>query len=353
MPYDGSTAEADAFSQRDDPRSADAGEQFADTGSVVSDAETDPADGTADASAGVSLRLARNMAATILVDAKPSLNSVLEVSQPPSDGDATIVSRTHIGYRAPWNLVGRTAFAWRSIGNIDVVASGSVSVEILDETWVKLGDTFHRVIRVPAGESIPEGFQPALPDSPALELHMALSTKTLAIGPDGALFGSLQDPSGDTFGFRTSPIDMSSFGGIEFSLATEPANRDVDHACSHSEFGPFRFLTATETEHGAPSFSGSHTSYTVTLPASGVGFIRYRASQSGLVTLFLYPDGPMRLRREDGTAIEPALATRSSTCKLIRWVYQFDIPDAGVYGFEIGPAAGSTVSFIYERGWPY
>jgi|GEM_PF-5521745 len=352
---DASTVEPDGSSRRDAPRSADAGGPLTDTGSgsIVPDAATAPTDATADVSAGIAIRLARNMATTFLVDAKPSLNSVLEVSQPPSDGVATVVSPTRISYRAAWNRSGKIAFAWRSIGDIDVIASGTVNVEILDETWIKLGDVFHRIIRLPFGEPVPEGFRPAPPDFPAVELHMALSTKTLGIGPNGSLFGSLQDPSGDNFGFRTSPVDLSSYGGIEFSLAPEPVNRDVDHACSHSEGGPFKFLTAPSTQQDAPSFSGSHTSYTVTLPPSGVGLIRYRSSQPGLVTFFLYPDGPMRLRREDGTALAPALAVRSSTCKRIRWIYQFNIPDAADYSFEVGPSAGASVSFIYEHGWPY
>lgn len=355
LPNDASTAELDVSPRRDDLRTAnaDAGAPSADAESIVPDEPIAPTDANSDAFAGISLRMARNMAATILVDAKPSLNSVLEVSQPPSDGIATVDSRTRISYRAPWNRTGKIAFAWRSVGDIDVIASGSVNVEILDETWIKVGDVFHRFIRVPVGESIPDGFLPASPDLPAIALHMALSTTTLAIGPNGALFGSFQDPSGDNFGFRTSPIDLSSFTGIEFSLAKEPVNRDVDHACSHTEGGPFAFLTAASTPKEAPSFSGSHTSYTVTMPLSGVGFIRYRASQSGLVTFFLYPDGPMRLRREDGSTLAPALAVRSSTCKLIRWVYQFNIPEAGDYKFEVGPSAVAKVSFIYEHGWPY
>jgi hypothetical protein len=139
------------------------------------------------------------------------------------------------------------------------------------------------------------------------------------------------------------------------AAAPEDRNYEILHACGHTETGPFDQLTATSALEGAPRFSASHVSYTVDLVdfrgAKG-GYLRFRTSQPGPITLHVYPAPPIRLyRSSDGARVPSNRAERTGLCPKIGWFHQFDIPADDTYTVEIGPTNLDRVNVVYERKW--
>jgi hypothetical protein len=183
----------------------------------------------------------------------------------------------------------------------------------------------------------------------------SLETFVNGIGPDGALLGAWLDGAGERWPLWLSP--RSPADGAAHEPLREPTNGQVQHACGHSEAGPFEALAAGADRAGAPSFSRSHVSYTIGLPARPAGghggSVVYSTAQAGTVAFYIDAPVALRLRDGAGAVVAPATMVRSTQCPKIAWIHQFRIPAPGDYVLEIGPAPAGTLSLIYERGWPF
>lgn len=129
----------------------------------------------------------------------------------------------------------------------------------------------------------------------------------------------------------------------------EPPASDVE-GCEHLEMGPYVPLTATTfKDNQTPAVANDHMAYTLTLPATGIGYVRFAAADATDYTMFL--DRNVAFAVQDAASMPVALedsATSSPACTTIMGRHTVPL-GVGTYYLALGPDAGGPVNLVIEE----
>ena len=121
------------------------------------------------------------------------------------------------------------------------------------------------------------------------------------------------------------------------------------NACEAFAGGDTAAVTATASKDSAtPSVTGDHRVYVVTLPASGIGYLRFTAPESTEFAIFLDRAVPFAVQNDQSMPVAlDSSATSSEACTTIQGKHVVSLP-AGPAFFALGPDAGGPVNLVVD-----
>ncbi len=126
----------------------------------------------------------------------------------------------------------------------------------------------------------------------------------------------------------------------------DPADTE---ACGYLMSGPYAPVTATTAKDGStPSVAGDHKAYTITLPATGVGYVKFNAPDA--VTYAAYLDRDVKFAAQNGQSQPVAVTAVEDTaegCMATQKKYTFELP-AGPAFFALGPDAAGPFNLVAD-----
>lgn len=125
-----------------------------------------------------------------------------------------------------------------------------------------------------------------------------------------------------------------------------PPAIDAD-ACAALEMGPFTTLTATASRDNTTPAVTAGAAFTATLPASGIGYVRFEAEAARYV-VFLDRDVAMIALEGAGTPAAVTTAKSSEACVTIKARHTVTLA-AGTAHLGLGPDAGGPVNLTVVR----
>jgi hypothetical protein len=148
---------------------------------------------------------------------------------------------------------------------------------------------------------------------------------------------------------------MKTAAAIALVLATlvacgddPPPASDVT-ACAALEMGPYVPVTAAiSKDTGTPAVLSDAQAYTITLPASGIGYLKFDATSGRDHVVYVDRDVKVVAQTSASAAI-PAKSTAKSSdaCVTIKGRYTFTLA-AGVNYIGLGPDAGGPVNIVID-----
>jgi hypothetical protein len=123
-----------------------------------------------------------------------------------------------------------------------------------------------------------------------------------------------------------------------------PAN-DAE-ACMQLEGGAFTTVTAVVARDSTTPTVTADTAYTATLPASGIGYVRFEASSASYV-VYLDRDVALIALEGAGTPATISTAKSSEACVTIKARHAFKL-GAGTAYLGLGPDAGGPVNVVIK-----
>ena len=127
-----------------------------------------------------------------------------------------------------------------------------------------------------------------------------------------------------------------------------PPASDVT-ACGALEMGPYVPVTAViSKDTGTPAVKSDAQAYTITLPATGIGYVKFEATSSRDHVVYLDRDVPVMAQTSASAAIAVKNSAKSSdACATIKGRYTFTLA-TGVNYFGVGPDAGGPVNIVVD-----
>lgn len=127
-----------------------------------------------------------------------------------------------------------------------------------------------------------------------------------------------------------------------------PPDSDVD-GCTHLEFGPYTAVTATVGKDiQTPTIRSDESAFTVTLPASGIGYVKFEATEAREFVAVLDRDVPFQVQTSASAPVTLTSSAKSSAaCTTIKGRYSFTLP-IGSNFIGIGPDANGPVNVAIE-----
>jgi hypothetical protein len=149
-------------------------------------------------------------------------------------------------------------------------------------------------------------------------------------------------------------------GGDEAQLAEAASAlatpEDVEHACLHASFGPFRTVSASSSYATATAnVNREHTAFNVRLPTVGrrrQGVVVYAPAEGGEHAFFVNPDVPVTLYDAATNATVPVVSRQSiapAECPTLSALVTYDLVGGKAYKLAFGPTAATTVLTVIEN----
>ena len=126
----------------------------------------------------------------------------------------------------------------------------------------------------------------------------------------------------------------------------EDAPPEIDaEACALLEASTFTAVTATASrDSGTPAVTAG-PAFTVTLPASGIGYVRFDAAAAASYVVFLDRSVPLIALEGAGTPATVTTANTSAACVTIQARHAFRLA-AGTAYLGLGPDAAGPVNLV-------
>jgi len=134
-------------------------------------------------------------------------------------------------------------------------------------------------------------------------------------------------------------IALTACGGTGENIDAE--------GCMYLEGGPFTAITAgTAMDATAPSIVADTGAFTVTLPASGVGFLGFDSPDDTEYAVFADRSITIAAFTPTGTEIMAAArATSTDVCTIVRQRDIIELP-VGLFYLSLGPDAGGPINVV-------
>lgn len=134
----------------------------------------------------------------------------------------------------------------------------------------------------------------------------------------------------------------------------------VEHACLHTELGPFQDVDAVRVADwaGAPELRNTHTAYRVRLPRAGTddasrsGVVRLRPRVAGVHALYLDVAAPVTVTEATDPEAGPLCvleARAGDGCAGLAEARSFRLQRQRDYRVELGPTRADTVLVVLEQ----
>lgn len=127
----------------------------------------------------------------------------------------------------------------------------------------------------------------------------------------------------------------------------------VDHACLHTEAGPFAAIKAAATSAAiaeVPEVRNTHTAYTITLPAGQAGVVRLRPRSAGVYAVLLSAPIPVAVRAPEEPAASCQLEERDGHgCPKLVVGRSYRLARLRDYAVTLGPADAPSVMLVLEQ----
>jgi hypothetical protein len=131
---------------------------------------------------------------------------------------------------------------------------------------------------------------------------------------------------------------------------------DIQHACLHATFGPFKTVTSNwNYETATVNINKAHTAHNVQMAlrkGSRHGVVVYRPAETGEHAFFINPDVPLTLRNASTDAVVPVVSQQSITtaqCSILKAAITYDLTAGQDYKLTYGPTTASTVLTVIEH----
>lgn len=127
-----------------------------------------------------------------------------------------------------------------------------------------------------------------------------------------------------------------------------PPAEDVT-ACAALEMGPYVPVVAKiSKDTSTPAVLSDAQSYTITLPATGIGYVKFDATSARDHIMYLDRDVPLMAQTSASAAVPPKSTAKSSdACPTIKGRYVFTLA-AGVGYLGLGPDPGGSVNLVID-----
>lgn len=132
------------------------------------------------------------------------------------------------------------------------------------------------------------------------------------------------------------------------------SEHDLEHACTHAEFGPFASVAAEPYPGTITSeISTPHTAYTVTLPGSASSYsggTYYFPTATGEFAFFVNPESTLTLYDSSDNLVEAVDQgpVDGEVCSLLSEVKIYELSDTEFYTVVFGPEEDPSVLTIVE-----
>lgn len=130
----------------------------------------------------------------------------------------------------------------------------------------------------------------------------------------------------------------------------------VDHACIHTEAGPFASVEAVaagDVVATVPELRNTHTAYTIALPPGSAGrrgSVRLRPRSEGVYAFFLSADMPIVARLADqGPSVCQLEERNGNGCPRITVARSYRLARQRDYIVELGPTDAGSVMLVVEQ----
>lgn len=143
-------------------------------------------------------------------------------------------------------------------------------------------------------------------------------------------------------------LALSMFATLGACGDDPPPAGDTD-ACGALEMGPYVTVTATVSKDTfTPAVLSDKQSYTITLPASGIGYLKFDATTAREHVVYVDRDVPIQAQTGASAAIPANSSAKSSgACATIKGRYAFSLM-VGVNYVGVGPDAGGPVNLVID-----
>ncbi|MDB4961805.1 MAG: hypothetical protein JWP01_1804 [Myxococcales bacterium] len=120
-------------------------------------------------------------------------------------------------------------------------------------------------------------------------------------------------------------------------------------ACGALEMGPYVAVTAAVgKDTSTPAILSDAQAYTITLPASGIGYVAFEATSARDHVVFVDRDVPVTAQTSTSMTIAAKSSAKSSdACVTIKGRYVFNLA-AGKNYLGVGPDAGGPVNVVID-----
>lgn len=130
----------------------------------------------------------------------------------------------------------------------------------------------------------------------------------------------------------------------------------VNHACIHTQSGPFFSVEAVPAESAdVPELRNTHTAYTITLVPDDSGqfsgTVRLRPRTTGVYAIYLDRTLPVALQDQDPTQAPLCFlqTVAGEGCDLIEVAHSFRVKRLQDYRITFGPGAHPSVMLVLEE----
>lgn len=129
----------------------------------------------------------------------------------------------------------------------------------------------------------------------------------------------------------------------------DPPSREDTLACAYLEEGPYTESTATGFKDAqTPELTGTFRAHTITLPATGIGYVRFTAMEAGPHVIYLDRDVAFAAQDESSRPLEiDRSETSIEACTAVMAKHTVTLP-AGLVYFALGPDTGGPVNLVVE-----
>lgn len=120
-------------------------------------------------------------------------------------------------------------------------------------------------------------------------------------------------------------------------------------ACGALEMGPYVPVTATVSKDTfTPPVLSDAQAYTITLPATGIGYVKFEATSARDHVMYLDRDVPLMAQTSTSMTIAAKSSAKSSdACVTIKGRYTFALA-AGLNYLGVGPDATGPVNLVID-----
>jgi len=122
-------------------------------------------------------------------------------------------------------------------------------------------------------------------------------------------------------------------------------------ACGFFDEGPYDPITATSFKDAqTPEIGDEPVAHTITLPATGIGYVRFTAERAG--TYLVYLDRAVTFAVQDEGSVPIALSdseTSVDACATVKARHAFSLSTGGAF-LALGPDTGGPVNLVIEAG---
>lgn len=151
------------------------------------------------------------------------------------------------------------------------------------------------------------------------------------------------------------PAVMKPAAALALALVTlaacgdDPPPAGDTTACGALEMGPYVTVTATiSKDNFTPAVLSDAQAYTITLPATGIGYVKFEATTAREHVVFVDRDVPVQAQTAASAAIPAKSSAKSSdACVTIKGRYAFALA-VGVNYLGVGPDAGGPVNLVID-----